>query len=414
MALLDTSTGSPAWPALPYEEWKDTLATLHLWTQVVGKVRLAQTPWVNHSWHVALYVTARGLTTSPIPYGQRTFEIEFDFLDHELRILTSDGAVASAPARPRAPWPTSTRSDGPPPSRSDSTSGSARCRARSPTASRSTWTSTIATYDAAQATRFWRVLVQADRVLKVFRARFLGKSSPVHFFWGSFDLAVTRFSGRRAPAASGRRSELARLGRARGVLARSEQLWVLAGRRAVPAAVFYAYAYPEPEGFKAAAVRPEAARLQRRVGRVHPALRRGASCGLAGRHAPGVPSDDVRGGRRSWPAGIAQGWSAARSRRPGRYPVAPEGRSRRHSRRNRCSFRRSVRCQASLGHPAIVSAGIGHPDPTVHAPMADDLRSCADAELPGGVVLQHDGFRGGPLQQLLRYPSAPLIGARAP
>ncbi len=186
------------WPALPFEDWKKTAETLHMWTQIVGKIRLAQTPWTNHSWHVTLYLTARGLTTSPIPYGSSIFEIRFDFIDHELRILRSDGAVKTLNLRSESvakfyrevmsmltemklPVKIDTRPneiENPIPFDRDEQHRS---------------------YDPEFANRFWRVLVQSDRVFKEFRSRFCGKCSPVHFFWGSFDLAVTRFSGRPAP-----------------------------------------------------------------------------------------------------------------------------------------------------------------------------------------------------------------------
>ncbi len=189
---------SEIWPSLPLEAWSDTYATLHRWIQIVGKIRLAQSPWVNHSWHVTLYVTATGLTTSAIPYGERTFQIDFDFVDHELIIRSSDGraggfalepqSVASFYARLMAelarlelpvrihPMP----NEVPDPVRFDQ--DEAHCA-----------------YDRVYANRFWRVLVQADRVFNVFRARFVGKCSAVHLFWGALDLAVTRFSGRPAP-----------------------------------------------------------------------------------------------------------------------------------------------------------------------------------------------------------------------
>ena len=184
------------WPALAYDDWADTAATLHLWTQIVGKVRMALSPPLNHWWHVPLYVSARGLTTSPIPAEGRVIEIEFDFLDHQLRITCSDGRSETVALRPISVaqfyretlaalgrlgvtphiWTTPCEVEHPIPFEADETHRS---------------------YDPDAAQRFWRVLVQADRVMKLFRARFLGKASPTHFFWGSFDLAVTRFSGRR-------------------------------------------------------------------------------------------------------------------------------------------------------------------------------------------------------------------------
>jgi len=244
------------WPALAYDDWADTAATLHMWTQIVGKVRMALTPPVNHWWHVPLYVNARGLTTSPIPIDGRTIEIAFDFLDHQLRIACSDGrgeAVALRPisvaqfyreafaalarlgVRPHI-WTTPCEVENPIPFEADETHRS---------------------YEAEAAQRFWRALVQADRVMKAFRARFIGKASPVHFFWGSFDLAVTRFSGRRAPAHPGSPLAPASV----SVEAYSHEVsscgfWP--GAPGLPA-MFYAYAYPEPAGFAQAPVRPPAA-----------------------------------------------------------------------------------------------------------------------------------------------------------
>ena len=186
------------WPALPFPEWADTAATLHMWTQIIGKIRMEFTPWTNHSWHVTLYLTARGLTTSPIPHGTRTFEIRFDFLDHNLRILASDGEQRSLKLEPRSvaefyrELTGALREIGIPvqinlvPNEIQDPIPFDRDEQHR-------------AYDAEYANRFWRVLVQADRIFKEFRARFCGKCSPVHFFWGSFDLAVTRFSGRPAP-----------------------------------------------------------------------------------------------------------------------------------------------------------------------------------------------------------------------
>ena len=193
---MQTSAGQ--WPDLPLAAWQDTFATLQLWTQIVGKVRLKQTPWLNHSWHTTLYVTSRGLTTSPIPYGARTFELEFDFVAHRLVIRSSDGRGDEIPLRPQSVaafykllMDALRRLDlevritrkpselvDPIPFAEDEVHHS---------------------YDADAVNRFWRALVQVDRVMKIFRTRFIGKSSPVHFFWGAGDLAVTRFSGRRAP-----------------------------------------------------------------------------------------------------------------------------------------------------------------------------------------------------------------------
>src|SRR5262249_10177362 len=179
-------------------EWQATAETLHMWTQVVGKIRLALTPWINHSWHVTLYLTSRGLTTSPIPHGFHTFEIRFDFISHELRIAKSDGRRRIFPLQAQS-VATFYRA----------VMGSLdelnlpvqidRTPNEIPDPIPFDQDETHCSYDATQANRFWRVLLQSDRVLKKFRSRFCGKCSPVHFFWGSFDLAVTRFSGRAAP-----------------------------------------------------------------------------------------------------------------------------------------------------------------------------------------------------------------------
>jgi len=240
------------WPALPLAEWEATRATLHMWTQVIGKIRLAQTPVVNHWWNVPLYVSARGLTTSAMPHGARRFEIEFDFLAHELVVQASDGAARSLPLAPRAVadfyaevmetlramnlpvkiWTTPVEIPDPVPFERD--------RAH-------------ASYDADAAQRFWRALASSARVFEEFRARFVGKCSPVHFFWGSFDLAVTRFSGRPAPARPDADS-ITREAYSHEVI--SHGFWPGSGNVQFPA--FYAYAAPEPAGFPAATVRPAA------------------------------------------------------------------------------------------------------------------------------------------------------------
>src|SRR5258707_5993980 len=186
------------WPSLPFAEWKDTCATLHMWTQIVGKVRLTQTPWTNHSWHVTLYVTSTGLTTSPIPYGTRTFEIVFDFVADELRILTSDGGRGRVPLEPQSVATFYRRL----------MEAMAALGLRVAIYAKPNEVAEVIpfaedevhrAYDRDYANRFWRVLVQTERVLKRFRARFIGKCSPVHFFWCGPDLAVTRFSGLPAP-----------------------------------------------------------------------------------------------------------------------------------------------------------------------------------------------------------------------
>jgi hypothetical protein len=255
---MSSPVESGPWPSLPLEAWSDTCATLHRWLQIVGKIRLAQTPWTNHSWHVTLYVTSRGLATSPIPYGTRTFEIHFDFVAHRLGVGTSDGGIAVLPLEPQsvarfyrrlmeemARLDLHVQIDTRP--------------NEVPDAIRLDQDETHHAYDPEYANRFWRVLVQADRVFKTFRARFVGKCSPVHLFWGAPDLAVTRFSGRPAPVHPGGVPNLpdwvAREAYSHEVS--SCGFWPGGGPITYPA--FYAYAYPEPDGFAAAKVKPDAA-----------------------------------------------------------------------------------------------------------------------------------------------------------
>jgi hypothetical protein len=250
--------GSEPWPALPLDGWQETYATLHRWTQIVGKVRLARMPWINHSWHVTLYVTARGLTTAPVPCGAKSFQIDFDFIDHQLSVRTSDGDVRSLALRPRSvadfyrelmaalrALGVATAIHARPNELEDAT----------PFAE----DESHASYDADAAQRCWQLLAQAERVFTAFRARFLGKCSPVHFFWGAFDLAVTRFSGRPAPRHPGGVPNLpdrvVREAYSHEVC--SAGFWP--GDHRFPAPAFYCYAYPEPDGFRAAAVRPAAA-----------------------------------------------------------------------------------------------------------------------------------------------------------
>lgn len=246
-----------AWPPLPLEQWEETCNTLQLWTQIVGKTRLALAPMQNHWWQVPLYVTARGLGTSPIPHGERTFEVDFDFVDHRLLIRTSDGTTGALPLVPQTVAdfygryldalrslgiglrirPVPNEFPNPLPFDEDDAHGS---------------------YDPDAAWRFWRVLVQADRVLKEFRGRFLGKCSPVHFWWGSFDLACTRFSGRAAPPHPGGVPNLPdRVTReAYSHECISAGWWPGNGGGPVREPAFYAYAYPEPPGCPQAAIRP--------------------------------------------------------------------------------------------------------------------------------------------------------------
>jgi len=246
------------WPELPYAAWQPTAETLHLWTQVVGKVRLKLSPWVNHSWHVTLYLTARGLTTSPIPHGLQTFEIAFDFLDHELRITTSGGAARSIKLEPQSVAEFYQRL-----MNALGELGLAVTIDTMPNelaeATRFELDETHRSYDPVAANRFWRVLVQSDRVFKEFRARFCGKCSPVHFFWGSFDLAVTRFSGRPAPRHPGGVPHLLDVVAREAYAREVSSLGFWPGNAAMPTPIYYSYAYPEPPGFADAKVEPAAA-----------------------------------------------------------------------------------------------------------------------------------------------------------
>lgn len=247
------STTQPLWLELNYRNWRDTAVTVQLWTQIVGKIRLALTPWLNHGWQVPLYVTSRGLGTSPIPVGREILEMEFDFIAHQLRVRTSSGAERSLVLAPQsvsefyrhlmsqlhelgvvvAIHETPNEVADPIPFSKDN-------RHRS--------------YDASAVHAFWRVLIQADRIFKHFRTGFLGKASPVHFFWGSFDLAVTRFSGRSAPLHPGGVAGLpdAVTREAYSHEVSSAGFWP--GNDAIPTAAFYSYAYPEPIGFRSRAV----------------------------------------------------------------------------------------------------------------------------------------------------------------
>jgi hypothetical protein len=240
------------WPPLPYDAWKDTYATLHMWSQIVGKIALAQAPPINHSWAVSLRVTARGLATRNLPHGRRSFTLEFDFIDHRLIIRSSDGEQRALPLRPqsvadfyrdvlaalqelRLPvklWP---------------------MPVEIPSPIRFDHDVVHHSYDREYANRFWRILVQVERVFAACRCAFIGKCSPVQFFWGSFDLAVTRFSGRVAPPREG--PAFMRDAYSHEVI--SHGFWPGSGPLLEPA--FYAYAVPEPNGLKAARVQPDAA-----------------------------------------------------------------------------------------------------------------------------------------------------------
>jgi Family of unknown function (DUF5996) len=252
-------TPSERWPALPAAAWRDTRATLHLWTQAVGKIRLARTPWLNHSWHVALYVTARGLSTSPIPDGARQFEIEFDFIDHVLWLRTSDGHARQLMLRPvsvaefYAELMVALRELG-----IAVAISTMPCEIADGIAFERDFTHRA--YDADYARRFWRVLAATHEVLSTFRTGFLGKASPVHFFWGSFDLAVTRFSGRPAPPHPGGVPHLpdAVAREAYSHEVSSAGFWP-GGGGPMDEPAFYSYAYPAPAGFAEARVAPAAA-----------------------------------------------------------------------------------------------------------------------------------------------------------
>ena len=246
------------WPELDYRGWRDTLQTVQLWTQIVGKVRLALTPWLNHSWHVPLYVTARGLGTSAMPNGNELVEIDFDFIDHRLSIRSSTG-----PERGFALIPMSVADfyrmlmdelamvgvnvtiDDRPNEVSDPVAFPLDTVHRS--------------YDAAAIHRFWRALVQADRLLKLFRTSFLGKASPVHFFWGSFDLAATRFSGAGAPRHPGGIPNLPDDVTREAYSNQESSAGFWPGNDMYPHAAFYSYAWPSPPGFDAAKVAPAGA-----------------------------------------------------------------------------------------------------------------------------------------------------------
>jgi hypothetical protein len=246
------------WPELNYTDWKDTCATLHMWAQIVGKIRLTLTPWTNHSWHVTLYVTSRGLTTSPIPHGSDTFEIRFDFIDHQLRILKSDGGLRSIELKPRsvADFYKSVMAaldDLKLPVKIDTLPNEI------PNPIPFDQDEQHRSYDPEYANRFWRVLVQADRVFKEFRSRFCGKCSPVHFFFGAPDLAVTRFSGRAAPKHPGGIPHLPDAITREAYSQEVSSLGFWPGADAMPMAIFYSYAYPEPKGFSEAKVKPDAA-----------------------------------------------------------------------------------------------------------------------------------------------------------
>lgn len=246
-----------SWPKLDFPAWQETAETLHMWTQIVGKIRMVQSPWLNHSWHVTLYVTPRGLTTGTIPHGEVTFSIDFDFIDHVLLVRDCRGGVETIPLVPQAtasfyglvmqaltelglPVRINTL-----PSEVENAIPFDR--------------DTIhAAYDADAAHRFWQALYRIDRVFNTFRARFGGKASPSHFFWGSFDLAVTRFSGRTAPDHPGGLPNLPLWVAQEAYSHEVSSAGFWPGGQAFPQPIFYSYAYPTPPGFDKAKVEPEA------------------------------------------------------------------------------------------------------------------------------------------------------------
>jgi hypothetical protein len=254
-----------SWPDLPLSAWSDTCETLHRWTQVIGKLRMVLTPLVNHWWNVTLYVTSRGLTTSPIPDGMRTFECLFDFHNHELLIETSDGSVERLALAPMSVaqfyaevmtrlqrlgikahiWTMPSEIENAVPFDQDHSH---------------------AQYDPIMARRFWEALVQADRVFKIFRSRFIGKVSPVHFFWGSFDLAVTRFSGRTAPPPGGVTPSVAGWVMAEAYSHEVSSCGFWPGNGGYGRAAFYVYAYPEPPGYGDTHLRPTEAFYDKDLG----------------------------------------------------------------------------------------------------------------------------------------------------
>ncbi|MDB5460971.1 MAG: Ava [Caulobacteraceae bacterium] len=261
---MATPMDDETWPSLPYAEWAETCRTLHLWTQIVGKVRLAQTPWLNHSWHAPLYVTPRGLTTGAIAHDRRTIDLEFDFIDQVLRIRT-EGPVMTLPLEPMSVAEFYARVMAALAALGASVTIYAAPN-ELPEALPFPEDRQPRAYDGLAARRFLRVLLQADRVLKRFRTGFLGKASPVHFFWGSFDLAVTRFSGRPAPPHPGGVPHVPQevIREAYSHEVSSAGFWP--GGPAMQEAVFYSYAYPEPPGFRDAAVGPAGARFDAGLG----------------------------------------------------------------------------------------------------------------------------------------------------
>jgi hypothetical protein len=265
--MLDDLPPSPpeAWPALPPSEWRDTNETLHRWLQIVGKIRHSKDPGLNHCWGDTLYVTARGLTTSPMAFGTRLVEIEFDFLEHRLLVRTSDGPTSVLSLQPQSVAAFYSRLF----DELDRLGVEARIHGRPNEVADPIpfdQDETHSSYDAEYANRFWRVLAETDRVFKKFRARFIGKCSPVHFFWGAPDLAVTRFSGRIAPVHPGGVPNLPDPVTRDAYSHEVSSAGFWAGGGPVDHAAFYSYAYPAPAGFADAKVAPEAAYYSKDLG----------------------------------------------------------------------------------------------------------------------------------------------------
>jgi hypothetical protein len=314
MAREEVRSVPDDWPDLPLSDWSDTCTTLHLWTQVVGKIRLAHAPMINHWWQVPFYVTCRGLTTSPIPYGGEGFQIDFDFVDHVLKLQTSKGEVEIMDLGPRTVADFYTELMG---------------RLRGLGMETRIWTMPVeipdaipfehdrthAAYDPEYITRFWRILVHVERVLSRFRGQFLGKVSPVHFFWGSFDMAVTRFSGRTAPRLTSHSPNLGDWVMQEAYSHEVSSCGFWPGNGGFGKAAFYSYAYPEPKGFASVPMVPDATYYDHNLGQhilPYDAVRQSRS-----------PDDDLMGYLRCTYAAAADlgHWDRAALERSGDQPV---------------------------------------------------------------------------------------------
>jgi len=255
-----------AWPSLPYDAWKDTHTTLHLWTQIVGKVPLARSPWINHSWHVTFFVTARGLVTRLIPHESQSLQIEFDFVEHRLWVRTTSGGGASVPlvaqsvAAFHRQFTAALRELSVPVEITP-----LPCEVPDPVTPFEQDEANCS-YDRDYVQRYWQILVRAQRIFEEFRSRFVGKCGPVHFFWGAPDLAVTRFSGRAAPEHPGTVPHMPRWVLREAYSQEVSSLGFWAGGPMFPQPMFYSYAYPEPARFAAARVRPEEAAYVKELG----------------------------------------------------------------------------------------------------------------------------------------------------